>query len=52
MSTGYKFIDMLLGRPRPQQPNNSTGNFGVQRPEELFSPLLKAGIAADALVPR
>lgn len=52
MSTGYNFIDMLLGRPRPQQPNNSTGNFGVQDPMKLFSPLRKAGIAADALVLR
>ena len=50
MSTGYNFIDMLMGRPRPQQPNNSTGNFGVQDPMKLFSPLRKAGIAADALI--
>ena len=50
MSTGYNFIDMLLGRPRPQQPNNSDGSFGVQDPMKLFSPLRKAGIAADALV--
>ena len=52
MSTGYNFIDMLLGRPRPQQPINSDGSFGVQRPEELFSPFRKACIAADALVLR
>ena len=52
MSTGYNFIDMLLGRPRPQQPNNSDGSFGVQDPMKLFSPLRKAGIAADSLVLR
>ena len=52
MSTGYNFIDMLMGRPRPQQPNNSDGSFGVQRPEQLFSPFRKAGIAADSLILR
>lgn len=52
MSTGYNFLDMLMGRPRPQQPNNRDGSFGVQRPEQLFSPLRKAGIAADAVVLR
>ena len=48
MSTGYNFLDMLMGRPRPQQ--NTMGM--SQDPRKLFSPLRKAGIAADALVLR
>lgn len=48
MSTGYNFLDMLMGKPRPQQ-----NNMGMsQDPRQLFSPLRKAGIAADALVLR
>ena len=48
MSTGYNFLDMLMGRPRPQQ--NTMGM--SQDPRKLFSPLRKAGIAADSLVLR
>jgi len=48
MSTGYNFLDMLMGKPRPEQ-----NNMGMsQDPRKLFSPLRKAGIAADALVLR
>ena len=48
MSTGYNFLDMLMGKPRPEQ-----NNMGMsQDPRQLFSPLRKAGIAADALVLR
>ena len=39
---------MLMGKPRPQQ--NTMGM--SQDPRQLFSPLRKAGIAADALVLR
>lgn len=48
MSTGYNFLDMLMGKPRPQQ--NTMGM--SEDPRKLFSPLRKAGIAADALVLR
>jgi hypothetical protein len=48
MSTGYNFLDMLMGKQRPQQ----DGALGMQRPEQLFSPLRKAGIAADSLILR
>ena len=48
MSTGYNFLDMLMGKPRPEQ--NTMGM--NQDPRQLFSPLRKAGIAADALVLR
>lgn len=48
MSTGYNFLDMLMGKPRPQQ--NAMGM--SEDPRKLFSPLRKAGIAADALVLR
>ncbi len=48
MSTGYNFLDMLMGKPRPEQ-----NNMGMsQDPRKLFSPLRKAGIAADSLVLR
>ncbi len=39
---------MLMGKQRPQQ----DGALGMQRPEQLFSPLRKAGIAADSLILR
>ena len=48
MSTGYNFLDMLMGKPRPEQ--NTMGM--SQDPRQLFSPLRKAGIAADSLVLR
>lgn len=44
MSRNYNFLDYLMGNARPQ-PNN-------QRPDQLFSPLRRAGIAADALILR
>ncbi len=48
MSTGYNFLDMLMGKPRPEQ-----NNMGMsQDPRQLFSPLRKAGIAADSLILR